>query len=88
MPSNVITPHGTWGYKAGASGTVYLSGGKRLISFAAHAQGSNGTIMINDGDAIIIPNNSWFTFTAITCLLLNPKLTFSFTNSYFLEFVS
>ena len=40
---------GTWGYSAGTSGTVNLSGGKRVLQITAVALEAAGTIQINGG---------------------------------------
>lgn len=83
--ADVVSPLGTWGYQAGVAGTVTLSGGKRLLSIAAHSTVA-GTVTINGGDAIPIPPNVAFDFT-MRNVIIDPVLVFAFTDAYFVEYV-
>lgn len=74
---------GTWGYNAGASGTVVLTGSKRVIGIAAHAT-TAGSFTINGGDSIPVPANSSIEIQPIANLV-DPTIVFTGTDSYFIE---
>lgn len=78
-------PIGTWGYNAGTSGTVTLTGGKRLLSAAVHAS-SVASMTINGGDSIPIPANVAFDVTP-KMSLTDPTLVFTGSDSFFVEWV-
>ncbi|MGZ6836768.1 MAG: hypothetical protein ACXVGE_13010 [Blastococcus sp.] len=77
--------NGTWGYKAGASGTPALPAGARVQSIVAHAT-TAGSLTINGGDSIPVPANVGFT-AAPQGALVAPTIAFTGTDSYFVEYV-
>ena len=84
FPPNLAA--GTWGYSAGVSGTLTLTGGKRVLDINAHSL-TGGTVTINGGDTIPVPANVGFTFTP-SGALTNPVIVFTGTDSYSVEFVT
>lgn len=83
---------GTWGYNAGTSGTLTLTGSKRVLSITAIALGSAGSFTINGGDTISLPYDS--TDKAASALtikpmanLVDPTIIFTSTDGYFVEYV-
>lgn len=80
---NLADLSGTWSYAAGASGTVTLTGSKRVIGIAAHAT-TAGSFTINGGDAIPVPANSGIEIVPLANLV-DPVLVFTGTDSYFVE---
>lgn len=74
---------GTWGYKAGTSGTPGLPG-KRVISISATGGTSGGTIVINGGDAIPLAAGQPFS-VPLRGVLTAPTIAFTGTASYFVE---
>jgi hypothetical protein len=81
---NLPDETGTWGYYAGASGTVNVTG--RVLGIAAHAT-TTGTVTINAGSAIPIPANTGLSL-APRAQLTNPSITFTGTDSYIVEVLS
>lgn len=84
---------GTWGYNAGTSGTLTLSGGKRVLQISAIAQGAAGSLTINAGDVITLPYDSVDKVSSSieirpTGNLVDPTIVFTGTDAYFVEFVS
>ena len=74
---------GTWGYNAGVSGTVTLTGTKKIIGIAAHAT-TAGSMTINGGNSIPIPANVGIQFSPIGTIV-DPTIVFSGTDSYIIE---
>jgi hypothetical protein len=74
---------GTWGYKAGTSGTPTLTS-KRVVSISCLAGGSGATITINGGDTITVPADTPFGIP-INGRLTAPTIVFTGTTSYFVE---
>jgi hypothetical protein len=84
---------GAWGYSSGTSGTVTLTGGKRVLQITAVALEAAGSFTINGGDVIALPyGSSDKVSTEITIEpqgnLTNPTIVFTGTDSYFVEYVS
>jgi len=77
---------GTWAYYAGASGTVVVGSGQRVIGIAVHAT-TAGTVTINGGASIPIPANSSIEI-APTAQLIAPTIIVSGCDSYFFEVLS
>lgn len=84
---------GTWGYNAGTSGTLTLTGGKRVLQITAIALGAAASFTINAGDTITLPYDA--TDKASSSLsvepvgnLLNPTIVFTGTDAYFVEYVT
>lgn len=77
---------GTWSYYAGASGTVVVSAGQRVIGIAAHAT-TAGTLTINGGQSVPIPAGSGIAIAPFGNLTA-PTLVLTGTDSYFVETVS
>lgn len=82
----IANQSGKWGYKAGVSGTPTLPSGVRVIGIAAHAT-TAGSFAINSGDSIPVPANSAISI-APNGTLVSPSITFSGTDSYFVEYLS
>ena len=84
---------GTWGYSAGVSGTVTLTGGKRVLQITAIAQQAAATITINGGQDIVLPYGSTDKVSSSITIepkgnLTNPVLVLTGTSGYFVEWVS
>lgn len=84
---------GTWGYNAGVSGTLTLTGSKRVLQITAVAQEAAATITINGGDTITLPYGS--TDKASSAIeivprgnLTDPVIIFTSTKAYFVEYVT
>lgn len=77
---------GTWDYYAGASGTVNVGAGRRVVGIAVHAT-TAATMTINGGAAILIPPNSSIDIVP-NAQLVAPALAFTGTDSYFVETVA
>lgn len=77
---------GSWAYYAGASGTVTVSAGQRVIGIAAHAT-TAGSMTINGGASVPIPANVGLAI-APNGNLVAPTIVFTGTDSYFVEVVS
>lgn len=56
LTGKVPDEEGTWGYRGGASGSVTVPAGGRVIGIAAHAT-TAGSFTINGGDSIPVPAN-------------------------------
>ena len=75
---------GTWGYKAGVSGTPTLTG-KRVLKITASAPSSGAaTITINGGDTITIPAGKTFGYE-LRGSVTAPTVVFTGTDAYFVE---
>jgi hypothetical protein len=74
---------GTWGYYAGAAGTVVVAAGRRVIGIAAHATVA-GSMTVDGGASIPIPANTGITF-APQGNLIAPTIVFTSTDSYVVE---
>ena len=86
-------PFGTWGYNAGISGTLTLTGGKRVLMISAIAEQAAATITINGGDTITLPYGSTDKVSSALEIrpagnLTNPTIVFTSTVAYFVEYVS
>jgi hypothetical protein len=77
---------GTWGYYAGASGTVNVSAGQRVIGIAAHST-LGGSMAINGGASVPIPAASGIAIEPFGNLVA-PTMVFTSTDAYFVEVVS
>jgi hypothetical protein len=78
---------GAWGYAGGSSGTVTLTGSKRVLAITAVCGGTPGTITINGGDSIPVPTNVGLQIGP-KGNLVDPTIVFSSTDSYFVEFTT
>ncbi|MGR9108323.1 MAG: hypothetical protein ACU843_15490 [Gammaproteobacteria bacterium] len=79
-------PHtGNWGYSAGTSGTLAMSGGKRVLGIYATAL-TSGSLTINGGDTVSIPGGA--INIAPRGTLIDPTIVFTGTNAYFVEYVA
>ncbi len=84
---------GTWGYNSGTSGTLTLTGGKRVLQITAIALEAGGTIQINGGDTITIPYGATDKVSSSLTIepkgnLTNPTIVFTGTDAFFCEYVS
>lgn len=77
---------GVWGYSSGVSGTVILTGGKKIISIAAHAT-TVGSVTINGGSSIPIPIGTGVSFEP-KGNVVDPTIVFTSTDSYVIEYVT
>ena len=71
---------GTWGYKAGSSGTPALPAGAQVLRILI----ASGTLTINGGDTITAPTGG-LNMRFHHLLLVAPTLNFS--AGYFVEYV-
>ncbi len=78
---------GTWGYQAGTTGTLAMTGSKRLLKITCYAADAAASLSINGGDSITIPADSGLTIEP-HAQLVDPSLTFSNTDSYFVEYLT
>lgn len=89
--NNLISPSPGWGYAAGISGTIVLSGGKLIKEITAIAQESSATVRINGGNIITLPYGSTDRLSTTIVLnsdnLIDPTIIFTGTKSYFVEYV-
>jgi hypothetical protein len=72
---------GTWGYRAGISGRVLVTG--RVIGVTAHCT-TAGSMTINGGDSVPIPALVGYVMTP-QAQLVSPTFVFTGTDSYFVE---
>lgn len=83
---------GTWGYNAGISGTLTLTGGKRVLKITAIALELAGSFTINGGDVITIPYgasdkvSSSIEFEPMGNVV-NPTIIFTNTKAYVVEWL-
>lgn len=92
LAGKIPDQEGTWGYNAGTSGTLTLTGSKRVLLISAIAQEASATITINSGDSITLPYGS--TDKASSAIeivpkgnLIDPTIVFTGTKAYFCEYV-
>lgn len=81
--TNLPNLTGAWSYYAGASGTVNVTAGQRVLGIAAHAT-TAGSLTINGGASAPIPAGSGIQITPQGNLVA-PTLVFTGTDSYFCE---
>jgi len=86
VEANVDKSFGAWAYYSGSLGTVVVAAGQRVLSVGCHSA-SGGTLQINGGPSIPIPANVGFTINPLGNLVA-PSITFTATDSYFIEVVS
>jgi hypothetical protein len=79
-----VIPSGTWDYTAGTSGTVALTGGKKVHSVAVTATVA-GSMKINGGATITIPAGTPMSFGFDDGKLTNPTFVFTSTASYYID---
>lgn len=84
----VTNPHlsnltGAWGYYAGVAGTVAVAAGRKVTGIAAHATVA-GSLTIDGGPSVPIPANSQIAIAPLGNLVA-PSITFTGTDSYFVE---
>lgn len=77
---------GTYGYHAGATGTVTLPVGSHTLSMAAFASGSSGSVTINGGDTIIVPPDG-VVQSQPNGNLVSAVFVFTNTTAYFVEYI-
>lgn len=84
------TSLGKWAYAAGASGTVTLPKGAKLLSVYAVDTGGGGTVVIFGGDAIpltaAVPLNIAFRHQMAAAPSGTPTIVFTGTDSYYVEY--
>lgn len=78
---------GTWDYRSGTSGSVSIPASGRVLSAAAVATSGAGTVTINAGDSIAIPEDVGWDHEP-KANLVAPTYLFTGTDSYFVEFVT
>lgn len=84
---------GTWGYNSGTSGTLTLTGSKRVLQITAIAQQAAASLTINAGNTITLPYGS--TDKASSTITIEPKgnltdptIVFTGTVGFFVEYVT
>lgn len=77
---------GAWDYRAGASGTVSVPAGGRVVGIAAHST-AGGSFTINGGNSVPVPANVGVAVVP-NAQLVAPTLVFTGTDSWFVEFVT
>ena len=83
-PAEVVRiARGTYGYRAGLSGTVVVTGAVSMYSAAAGAV--DATIVVNSGDTITIPAGESFTATP-EGTLVDPTIVFTDTAAYYISY--
>lgn len=92
MGKEVFQESGTWGYASGASGTVTLTGSKRVLQITAIALETAGSITIDGGDSIPLPYGATDKVSSSISIepkgnLTDPVIVFTGTDSYFVEYV-
>lgn len=84
---SIANETGAWAYRAGASGTVAVPAGRRVLQITATAGAADATMTINGGDTITIP-----AYRALTIEpkgnLVAPSIVFTSTTAYFIEDVA
>lgn len=88
----INTEYGTWGYSSGISGTLVLTGGKKILQISAIAEELSATVKINGGDDILLPYGTSDKVSSTITIepkgnLVNPTIVFTNTKSYFCEWV-
>lgn len=89
--SKIPDEEGVWDYRAGASGSVTIPDGGRVLGIAVCTIQAGATVVIDGGDAIPIP---WVDGTvqgveiAPRANLVAPTIVFSGTAGYVVEFVT
>lgn len=86
LESNVDKSFGTWSYYGGTAGTVVVTAGQRVLSVSCHST-TGGTLQINGGQVIPVPANVGFAINPLGNLIA-PTITYTGTDSYFIEVVS
>ena len=84
---------GTWGYNSGISGTLTLTGGKKILQITAIGEEASATIQINGGDTITLPYGSTDKVSSSITIepkgnLVDPTIIFTNTKAYFCEYTS
>ncbi len=75
---------GTWGYKAGASGSPTLTGKRVLAIYASAPSDADGSLVINGGDSIPVPAGKGINIEP-RGVLTAPTIVFTGTDGYFVE---
>lgn len=75
---------GAWSYYAGASGTVNVASGERVVGIAAHAT-TSGSMTIAGGSSVPLPANSGIQFSPQGNLVGPVAVVFTGTDSYAVE---
>lgn len=76
---------GTWGYYAGAAGTVNVAAGERVVGIAASATSAGATVAVAGGAALPVPANQGADIEPKGNLVGPVAIVFSGTASYFVE---
>jgi hypothetical protein len=93
LAAKVPDSAGTWGYASGVSGTVTLTGSKRVLQITAVALETAGSLTINGGDTVPLPYGATDKVSSSICIeprgnVTDPVIVFTGTDSYFIEYVS
>lgn len=82
---------GTWTYQAGASGTVTIPVGARILQIVVHSSSASGSVAMWGGTAIPVLSGETATFRFLHDLNLAPTaadtIVFTSTDSYFVEYL-
>lgn len=87
LEAKIPDESGTWGYAAGESGTETLTGSKRILGITAVPNAGGGTMTIDGGDTVTIPENhplDWEPRGNLT----DPEVVFTDTAAYIIEFLT
>lgn len=81
---------GTWGYRAGASGTPSIPSGARIISVQCLAGGADATVVINGGNTITVPAGTPWDDSDLHGMVTGspPTVVFTNTQSYYVSYVA
>ena len=77
---------GSWSYNAGAAGSYSASAGKRVLQITMVGGAGGGTLTINGGDSIPIPQDVSLAISP-RANLIAPSMIFTNTTAYFIELV-
>ncbi len=86
LAGKVPDEEGSWDYSAGASGTVNIPAGRRVLGIAATGGTAAASLTINGGASVPIPANMSVEF-APRGNLVAPTLVFTSTASFLVEHV-
>lgn len=81
---NVPDLTGTWSYVSGVAGTPVLPAGCRVIGIAAIPATGGGTVTVDGGDTVVIPEGFPLDWQPLG-QLVGPTLVFSGTQSFVVE---
>jgi hypothetical protein len=84
LPVSLVNQLGAWSYRTGASGTVNVASGERVIGIAAHATVA-GSITVAGGASIPIPAGTQMQFSPLGNISGPIAIVMTGTDSYLVE---